>query len=428
MGRWSVLPALVLFLFSGIRELKGQNPVTEIKFLLESYEFSRADSLAERYLAEDSTRTDLLLLKGKAQAAMFRYPEARATLQQGIRIDSTNLRLLNEMAEVCRISGDLDQAVAINRKICALAPGNHFYRIRLANLLIAGENYTEAGSILLPIYEADSGSFFIARQLGNCFMEPGQPEKAVRFYRQALRIIPLDPYVTGKLVNCFIRLNEISMALYRTEVYLSEHPDYLPVLRQNGYCNYLLLDVSLAASRFRECIRLGDSSKFTLKYLGLSYYKQELYDSAAPFFREAFRSDTTDAEVCFYYGVSANRSLDPETGLEYLEKSRKLLLPPGPFLSSLYAEMASALTTNGKADTAEILLEKALEVNPSDNSIRFKIAYQYDYHMHKPQLALPWYREFLKYDAGNGDTTGSGPMNVPMTVYVKRRIPQITGK
>ncbi len=165
-----------------------------------------------------------------------------------------------------------------------------------------------------------------------------------------------------------------------------------------------------------------------MKYLGLANYKQEKYDTATPFFRAAFFCDTTDAEICFYYGVSAYRSLEVDTGLAYLTRTLRLLMPSGQFLSTLYSELADASTSKGMVDTAVGYLKKAFEVNPENNRLRFKLAYQIDYYLRKPYEALPWYRAFLKNLDAEAEEKSLLPQHVSYADYTKKRIREITGK
>jgi len=234
--------------------------------------------------------------------------------------------------------------------------------------------------------------------------------------------------VTGKLVNLYIRTDQVPLAYYFTQRYLEQDSTSIPILRQNGYCLYLMIDFTGATRPLRKCLAAGDSSKFTLKYLGLSCYKRERYDSAAPFFRAAFKADTTDSELCFYYGVSAFRSGQADTGRVYLEKALRLLMPSGDFLATLYSELADAATSCGRADTAVVFLKKALESDPGNNTLRFKLAYQYDYHLRKPFDGLPWYREFLNNAAATESREDLQPQHLLRTDYAERRIREITGR
>ena len=427
MGKPLMIFAVMMLYLPLISGAQEHDPSEQLKSLMESCQFSQAISLAELYLSKDTTRTDLLLLKGRALAAGYQYREAIATLRKALRFDSTNIKVLNELVEVYRQSGDPGKAIANCRNICTLAPDNRYFSLQLANLYFSEEDYRQALQVLLPLYLSDSSSFFTAKQLGNCYNELKQYDSAIRYYRRALRITPFDPNVTGKMVNVLIRADDIAMALYWTQVYLAQDSAYLPIMKQSGYCYYLLIDFKASAKQLGECTRLGDSSKFTMKYLGLSYYKQEKYDTAVPFFRKAFYSDTTDAEVCFYYGVSAYRSLAVDTGLAYLNRTFRLLMPSGQFLSTLYMELADANTSKGNTDTATILLQKALEANPKNNTLRFKIAYQFDFHLRRPYVALPYYREFLKYDVPDQKTMEKLPQQVSYSDYAKNRVKEING-
>jgi len=440
MGKPLVILAALLLLVPQLTMAQEQEPATQLRSLMESFRFSQAISLAELYLSKDSTRTDLLLLKGRALAALFRYKEAIVTLRKAQQTDSTNTILLNELVDVYRQSGDPEKAVETSRKITRLDPGNRYFILQLASLLYSGKDYREAVKVLAPLFSTDTLDFYVVKQLANCYDELKWSDMAMFYYKKALKITPCDPIVTGKLANLLIRENEINTAFYITALYLKQDPSYIPILKQNAYLNYLILDYPASVKQFRKCLSLGDSSKFTRKYLGLSYYKQEIYDSAVPFFRAAFRSDTTDAEVCFYYGVSETRSQDIDTGLVYLQRTMRLLMPSGQFLSTLYAELANAYTLTSHPDTGIILLKKSLEVNPESNIIRFKLAYQYDYYLRKPYEALPWYREFMKnvvpgpehdpLDASYqkaAEKRGIPDVRFSMPDYARNRIKAITG-
>ncbi|HPS62075.1 MAG TPA: tetratricopeptide repeat protein [Bacteroidales bacterium] len=372
-----------------------RSPAAQVRDLMDVWKFGQAADLAERFLSADSTNTELFLLRGRSLAALSKYPEAIRSIGKALASDSTSLPVLNELIQVYRQSGNITGALRTVRTALVRYPGNSWLKLQQANLLVMDGDYRDAVPLLQELYRGDSASFHLPRQLGTCYFELKKADSAIRFYRRALKLSPYDEYVTGRLVNLFIRTDQVPIAYYFTQKYLEKDSTSIPILRQNGYCLYLMIDFPGAARQLGKCLAAGDSSKFTLKYLGLSCYKRERYDSAAPFFRAAFRNDTTDSELCFYYGVSAFRAGQNDTGRVYLERTFRLLMPSGSFLSSLCAELADAGTACGNPDTAVVLLRKALEADPGNNTLRFRIAYQYDYHLRKPFEALPWYREFL---------------------------------
>ena len=220
MSKPNFILFILLLLLPAISRAQKREPVEQVKSLMESCQFSQAANLAEQYLLQDSTLTDMLLLKGLALAAGFQYREAILAFRKALSVDSTNIKVLNELVNVYRQSGDPVKAIAIGWKIAGLVPENRYFRLQLANLYYSVEDYRHAVQVLLPLYKADSSSFYVAKQIGNCFNELKRSDSAVYFYRRALKITPYDPLVTGKLINLYVRQDEVAHALYMTQVYL----------------------------------------------------------------------------------------------------------------------------------------------------------------------------------------------------------------
>jgi tetratricopeptide (TPR) repeat protein len=343
-------------------------------------------------------------------------------------LDTANVTTLFELVNVCRQLGDYKQAIAYCQRIVDLHPESFFFTIHLSNLYYGIEDFRMAKEILLPLYRMDSLNVYVLNQLANSCNELQQADSAIGFYMRYLAIIPYDAVMTGKLTNLFIRKRDYAAGLYLTENLLEHDSTNTGILKLNAYCNYLMKEYQVAAQKFSKCVILGDKSKFTLKYSGLSWYRQELYDLAGPWFRLAYLADTTDTEVCFYYGVSAYRSALPDTGVIYLQKTMKMIMPEPKFLNTLCVELAGAYSENGQADTALIILKSAYEDNPENATLAFKIAYQYDYYLRKPSDALPYYNEFLMKCPESEKTEVNSPLQRSYYEYTINRVKDINGK
>ena len=393
---------LVFFIISSIRvfaqdqDIRDKELTVKLNQLMDSYQYSQACLLADQLLEKDSLNLELLILKGRALAADFKVQQAKDIFAKAYLLDSANTVTLFELVNACRQLGDFKQAISYCRKLVDLYPENSFFTIQLANLFYSTDDFRTTKEILLPFYRQDSMNSYVLKQLANSCNELLQVDSAVQFYEKYLDIVPYDAGITGKLTNLFIRKRNYEAGLCLTEMYLAHDSSNAGILKLNAYCSYLLKEYETAAQKFSKCIALGDESKFTSKYLGLSFYRQEIYDLAEPWLRHAYLADTTDAEVCFYYGVSAYRSALTDTGIVYLEKTLNLLMPDPKFLNTLYIELAGAYSEYGQADTALVILKSAYEDNPTNATLAFKIAYQYDYYLRKPSMALPYYKEFLR--------------------------------
>ena len=414
-----------LIIFSFQLSAQQASPAQQVRTLIENYQYELAVNLAERLISSDTSLTEIMLLEGDAMTALFRFREAEGLFLRALKADSTNLRIMNKLAGLYRQMGESEQAARWYRKILDKDSLNESVVLQLAALYSQTEEYRVAMNLLLPLYKHDSSSFYMLKQIGNACQELRKPDSAQLFYSRALLINPTDAGVMVKMANLLIHRKDYDSAASITARFLQKNPKAYSVMRLNAYATYLLKDYPGSAERFRRSIRLGDNSKFTMKYLGLCRYKLEMYDSAVPYFRKAYVLDSTDMEVCFYYGVSAMRSLNPDTGLCYLQKTMKLIMPSDQFLLTLYAELAGAYNSTAMPDTALNLLLKAHNTAPQDPSIVFKIAYQYDYYLRKPAKALPFYEEFMKIKGKDTESAQNLPQVMSYSVYARNRIREL---
>jgi tetratricopeptide (TPR) repeat protein len=430
----NILLLLVCFtIFAAHPFAQKQSPIdkestVEMNRLIDSYQYEQACLVADQMLSKDSLNVDLLIMKGRALAAGFQARPAMEVLTRAYLLDTANIRTLFELVNVCKQLGDLKSAIAFCQRIVNLDPESPFFNIQFSNLYYGIEDFMTAKNILLPLYRRDSLNTYVLKQLGNTCNELQQSDSAVSFYQKYLGIVPFDAGITGKLINLHIRKKDYPAGLTLSETFLANDSTTAGILKLNAYCRYLLKEYPVAAKQFSKCVTLGEKTKFTLKYLGLSYYKQEKYDLAEPIFRLAYQADTTDTEICFYYGVSAYRSALADTGVIYLQKTLKLLLPDPQFLTSLYIELAGAYTSNGQPDTALTILKSAYESNPKSATLAFHIAYQYDYHLRKPFQALHFYNEFLEKNKESEKAAPDLPQHISFYEFSINRVKEIKKK
>ena len=401
---------------------KSNRSTDQVKSLMQSYRYPEAIDLANKFLA-DTVSSGMLLIKGQSLAALFRYKEAVKTLQAAHHIDSLNIDALNALVNVYRQTGETDSAIIINKEICRQNPDNLFFVFQLANLYYSNKDFIQAKQLLRPLYQKDTASIYLVRQLALSYEEIKPYDSAEYFYQLALKMAPDDPFMVSRLANLLIREERVNEAYGITYKFLKTNPKHTGILKINAYCNYLIHDYESASRQLRKCISLGDSSKFTRKYLALSYYNQEKFDSAAPCFISLYNSDTTDYESCFYFGVSKSRLNSFDTGINFLNRTLIIESPASKFLSSIFAELAADYSNTNRPDTALSLLKMALQLDPGNSYLQFKIACQYDYYLHKPYKALPYYREFLKNAPPHAEDSDKRYRITP----VKNGIPEIKG-
>ncbi|MCX6272083.1 MAG: tetratricopeptide repeat protein [Bacteroidetes bacterium] len=411
-----------------ICQAQSENTVLSARTYLESYRYGEAIKIIDEQLVNDSSQVDLLLMKGKALAALGKYKPAAKALTTALGKDSSNVLILNELVNLYGIIGETDEGLRYAQRLFRQHPDNLFFKLQLARLYTAVKDFRRAIAILLPVYSEDTTDTYITKQIAGCYDELNRIDSAVLFFQKTLNLNKKDVGATGKLANIFIRMGNYGAGLYYTERFLEEDSLNAAILKVDGYLCYLYKAYPIATQRFSKCLALGDSSRFICKYQAMSYYRQEAFDKAVPFFRLAYEADTTDNEICFYYGVAATKSVLPDTGLIYLSKVLSRLKDSKKFISMVYAELAETYNYYNRSDTAIALLTKAREENPGKNGLLFKIAYEYDYYMRDFDKALVYYREFLKVAPPSEDVEDDSPTEVSYSDFAAKRVKEITKK
>jgi tetratricopeptide (TPR) repeat protein len=395
-----------------------------IRDLISDYKYSEAMERCNHFLEADSSNADLLILKGEVLMSMFRFNEAALALRQATSIDSNRIRGLRDLASLYKQTGETEEAILYYKKILERQPDDRQTMIQLAALLIQLGNYRDALNLLLPACKSDSGNFYILKLTATSYQELNNPDSALIYYLKARKINVDNPNIALSISNLLIRKKQYDSVIRYTERFAQENPKSYAVFRLGAYATYLKRNYPDAASKFRSSIRMGDASKFTQKYLGLCRYKLDMFDSACPSLRKAYQLDTTDAELCFYYGESLLRSNRPDSALLYLSRALRMILPSEQYLLTLYADLSLAFNSTDRADTALQVLIKAHAFAPCNPGILFKLAYQYDYYMHKPMTALPLYKQFLKQNKSSGET-GDNPQVVMYSTFAVKRVNEL---
>ncbi len=395
----------LLYLVSLNSPISAQNDskIESLKSLINTFQYNEAIKLADNYLKEDSTNSKILFYKGKAQSAIYLYRNALTSYAKAYSCDSLNIDLLEEITTTYQLLNDNENAIRYCQKIIQLKPGNYFFKVQLANIFYLNLNYRESVKILLPLANNDSTNVYLKKFLGNCYIELKKYDSAVFYYKQAWMIMPDDVSICQKLTNLYIKTKEYEKGLVITNDYLKRDSLQADIILLKAYCFYLLKEYPLAMDLFMRSHELGKDTKFLYKYLGLSFYKLEEFGLAGKYLDMAYQKDTADAEIAFYLGVSSYKSLHTDTGIYYLNKTLELIMPGKQFLTTVYLEQAEAYNHLYKYDTALILIKKAYNIDSSNTTIVFRMAYQYDSWILDKKQAVFYYNKYLKLAKENNN-------------------------
>lgn len=383
----TISPFLLLFIF--LRPSMAQNK-DSIVALMQVYDYQGALQQISK-ISPDSLDAETLYMKAVAFKALSKFPEAITCFDLLYKRDTTNIKVALELADCYKSTNNNRKPQELYEKALLLNPANKYLMQLLAGCYFTTEQYEEAKKLYLQACELDT-SVFLLKQTGLCCEKMQQDEEAIFFYKRAMVWNPDDYQPAFRLANLYKNLREYDNGIAIADSFLKRVPDNRDVMRLCGYLHYLNKNFPKAISRFEQSLALSDSSVFVHKYLGFSYFKQNEFPKAIANLEKVFAVDSSDTELCYALGLAH----DVPKNIRYFKTVINQVTPAIPTLSTVYQDLALALTKNWKYDQALAALMKARELTPGDPAVLYKIGVHYDNWMDDKAMAVKYYRDFLE--------------------------------
>ena len=397
----------------------------EIRKALDAYDYE-TPILQIAPVAGDSVLTPL---RAQALKAMNRHAEALKEWNSLLKEDSTNTKVLIELAECYRLTNRSDRASLCYEKAVTLQPENKYFRQQQIRTLLAMENYEAARDASHAWLERDTVSATGYKYLGMAYEgmaldDPNVLANAFFAYNAAYRRDSLDGQTVAHIASIFNNNNQFADAVNVTETYRLTDTLNVDVNRQNAKAYCMLKDYKRAVSRYDALKAMGDRSFTTLYYLGISHYGDNWPYGAQENLLEAHKKNPNDVNVLYYLAKSCARTSWKEEGVEYMEKALELASPQDSTLARLYDGLLECYDFLPKADPYKKieLIKKVYSYNKK-YTLYYKIADIYDrqkdyvnaVHYYEKYMALvPKDKQVALDDEGN-------PMPEIDTMYQKAR-------
>ena len=416
---------LITLLLAFLPMLVNAQTEEEIRKALDAYDYETPIQQIAPVVG-DSVLTPL---RAQALKAMNRHAEALKEWNSLLKEDSTNTKVLIELAECYRSTNRGDQASLCYEKAVTLQPENKFFRQQQIRTLLAMENYEAARDASHAWLERDTVSATGYKYLGMAYEgmaldDPNVLANAFFAYNAAYRRDSLDGQTVAHIASIFNNNNQFADAVNVTETYRLTDTLNVDVNRQNAKAYCMLKDYKRAVSRYDALKAMGDRSFTTLYYLGISHYGDNWPYGAQENLLEAHKKNPNDVNVLYYLAKSCARTSWKEEGVEYMEKALELASPQDSTLARLYDGLLECYDFLPKADPYKKieLIKKVYSYNKK-YTLYYKIADIYDrqkdyvnaVHYYEKYMALvPKDKQVALDDEGN-------PMPEIDTMYQKAR-------
>ena len=367
----------------------------EMRNAIESFDYEAPIS----YIAPASGDTLLTPLRARALKAMNRTSEALKEWNSLLKADSSDVKVLIELADCYRLTNRNDQAAICYRKAVTLQPENKFFRQLFIRTLLAMEDYEAARDASHAWLEKDTLSATGYKFLGMAYeglatTDSNKLTDAFFAYNAAYRRDSLDGQTVAHIAAIFNNNNQFADAVEVTEAYRLSDTLHIDVNRQNAKAYCMLKDYKMAVKRYEALKAMGDRSFTTLYYLGISHYGDNWVYGAQENLLEAHKKNPNDVNVLYYLAKASSRSSWKKEGVEYMEKAMELVVPTDSMMVRLYDGLAECYELNGNMDEQVKALQQLYKLN-KDYHIFFKIAQVYEWHRDGAN-AIYFYEKFMK--------------------------------
>ena len=377
-------------------------------------------------VAGDSVLTPL---RAQALKAMNRHAEALKEWNSLLKEDSTNTKVLIELAECYRSTGRSDQAAICYGKAVSLQPENKFFRQQHIRTLLATENYEAARDASHAWLEKDTVSATGYKFLGMAYegMGMNDPESiqlAFMAYNAAYRRDSLDAQTVALIAAIFNNNNQFTEAVDVTETYRRTDTLNVDVNRQNAKAYCMLKEYKTSVNRYEALKAMGDRSFTTLYYLGVSQYADNWPYGARDNLLEAHKKNPMDVNVLYYLAKACARSSWKEEGIAYMNKAFDMVVPTDSMMIRLYDGLLECYKFHTKADPYEkIEVMKEAYSYTKRYTLFYQIAEIYDYQKDYVN-AVHYYEKYMALVPKNKqavlDSEGN-PLPNADTMYQKAR-------
>jgi tetratricopeptide (TPR) repeat protein len=393
MKYWFTLLWICLGIGTGFSQV--EDPELYMRQLLLADGYEELIQATGTYMKVDSLMDKACYYRGRAYQSLLNYDSALAYFQQASILDTGNVSYRIHVGEMLAKLGRSREAVEVYEDLRSGDYLDKQHLAELANLYSLRNDNCRSRDLYLKLLEKDSLNYYFLKQAGKCYLEMDRKDSALLFFENAFRQNPADVYLTCQLANIYLGKKDLENALYSIQKGFVYDTSNLDLLKLRGYL-WLLSGEYQRAIWDLENARLQDTgSVFIQKYLGISYHEEKRFEEAREALRLGFKLDSTDAEIAYFLGSACRWSKYEEEGVFYYKKSIELRQPDPKDLKNVYIQLAELLKVLHRFDEALDSYGHALEMDPEDNTLYFKIGQVYDQNLNRKKTAIEYYEKYL---------------------------------
>ncbi len=390
---------LVIFYLNFFTICKANEVKDSLELLIKKYKFEEVIKLAQQLEKNKVFSPDIYYCEGISYRNLYKIPLAILSFENAYKLDTSNISILNELANCYKICGDYKNEIKYYKKLLDRNPNQINAKYEIASIYFANENYNNAISIYLSLYFKDSSNIYLIKSIAKCYENNNKEDSALYFFNKTIQLDSMDNQAIINLSNYYIKKKKFELALYLTEKYLHSDSTNTKINSINAYLYTLIKDYKSSYIKFLNCFNNKDSSRFILKYLGINAFKIDSFEASKFYLEKAYNIDSSDYQVTYFLGLACSSYIYKQLGIYYLNKTTKLLMPDSVYLASVYFNLGKAYDSYDKSpcENGYNAFIRAHELNPKDTLTLLFIAFKYDncIRIHDKEMAIKFFKQFI---------------------------------
>jgi len=370
-------------------------------------------SLITAAYGQQSTKADDALLLEYYQNQHF--ADAADYLKKTFSEPVTDPKILSSLAYSSQMAGRLPDAEGYYQRIYANDTTNTAVIFSLGNIMMRRGDNAKALFYYKKLLVKDSTNFSIYKQMARMSQNSGKSQDALKYYEKANKLNPQEPDIAFDLSAYYMNTKEYRKADTVVTAALKADTGNLLLLQSKAQVDYHL---EKYAETVTECTKLmiyGDADNQIINTLGTSYYKLKNYNDCIKTFKLLEQADMA-TEISYYCTAMSYKALgNQETAIVYFNQAIKEAISNN--VNSYYGEMADSYSEVHQVRNAVDAYKKSLLYGVIPLTY-YDIASLYDTQLKKKELALLYYKKYIKSDPPEEQKTYLN--------YAKRRIAELS--
>ena len=374
------------------------SPLHSQENLLDHYyggEYRTVIELADQALTEGDTAFETFYLKALSESQSGRSDEAVKTLDHALETHPGSPRLIRARAGQLYEAGYYNRAKEDYTFLVSLDSSDISSWMKLADIASFSLKYDEAIRTLNRILVLDSMNLGSLMKMGE-ILDRLNSASAIVFYKRASEGYPENQKAAYALANEYIEIKQANKAIPVCARILAIDSSIVRFQKLKGYAHYKSGESDRAVYHLTKAATLGDSSSFTLKYLGISQYLLANFQGAIGSLEGSLRRDSLDAEVHFFLGTCLGTTRDKEAAMYHLDRSLELMQPDPVVVSRIHSEQGNIKRLEMEYQEAYSYYSMAWEADSTRPISLYYMASILDNSMRKKKEALADYERFIE--------------------------------